>query len=281
MDFHVGKTTQEPWESDLWKKSVSFLLPHLPFSGMLIQNSRFLALVNSHWLFSTAVIREAWCAEARAQLVARFTTQGNEMRTLCALKHKDSIFKQGQRWSWTKKPIDTTAESSYSKRQTHRDAGPLRVVEKIILYIHLQSVSINSLRFTCAKIASNSKTRFVSIPWSLLHCMQTSDSWGPIWSSEIFGHTYRGSLLVYLDILSTYSVQSLSCVWLFVTLWTAKCQASLSITNSQSLLKLMSIKTMMTDYHLIFCRPLLLLPSIFPNIRVFSSEPVLRIRWPK
>ena len=77
------------------------------------------------------------------------------------------------------------------------------------------------------------------------------------------------------------SVQSLSCVWLFLTLWTAAHQASLSITNSQSLLKLMSLESVMTFNHLILCRPLLLLPSIFPNIRVFSNESVLRIRWPK
>ena len=77
------------------------------------------------------------------------------------------------------------------------------------------------------------------------------------------------------------SVQSLSCVSLFVTLWTAVHQASLSITNSQSLLKLMSIASVMPSNHLILCCPLLLLPSIFPRIRVFPSESVLRIRWPK
>ena len=65
------------------------------------------------------------------------------------------------------------------------------------------------------------------------------------------------------------------------TLWTAACQASLSITNSQSVLELMSIKSVMPCNHLILCCPLLLLPSIFPSIRVFSSESVLRIRWPK
>ena len=77
------------------------------------------------------------------------------------------------------------------------------------------------------------------------------------------------------------SVQSLSCVWLFVTIWSATHQASLSITNFWSLLKLMSIEQVMPSNHLILCHPLLLLPSIFPSIRVFSSESVLRIRWPK
>ena len=76
-------------------------------------------------------------------------------------------------------------------------------------------------------------------------------------------------------------VQSLSCVRLFATPWTAARRVSLSITNSWSLLKLMSIKSVMPSNNLILCRPLLLLPSIFPSIRVFSSESVLRIRWPK
>ena len=77
------------------------------------------------------------------------------------------------------------------------------------------------------------------------------------------------------------SVQSLSCVQLFVTPWTAACQASLSITDSWSLLKLMSVELVMPSNHLILCHPLLLLPSIFPNISVFSNESVLPIRWPK
>ena len=77
------------------------------------------------------------------------------------------------------------------------------------------------------------------------------------------------------------SVQSLSHVRLFVTPWTATHQASLSIINSWSLLKLMSIKSVIPSNHLILCRPLLLQPSIFPSIRVFSNESVLRIRWPK
>ena len=77
------------------------------------------------------------------------------------------------------------------------------------------------------------------------------------------------------------SVQSLSHVQLFATPWTAACQASLSITNTQSLLKLMSIESMMPSNHLILCRPLLLLPLIFPSIRVFSNESVLCTRGPR
>ena len=73
----------------------------------------------------------------------------------------------------------------------------------------------------------------------------------------------------------------LSHVLLFATPWTAAHQASLSITNSQSVLKLMSIELVMPSNHLILCHPLLLLPSIFPSIRVFSNESVLCIRWPK
>ena len=77
------------------------------------------------------------------------------------------------------------------------------------------------------------------------------------------------------------SVQSLSRVQLFATPWTAAHQASLSFTNSQSLLKLPSIELVMPSNHLILCCPLLLLPLIFPSIRVFSNVPVLCIRWPK
>ena len=77
------------------------------------------------------------------------------------------------------------------------------------------------------------------------------------------------------------SFQSLSCACLFATPWTAACQASLSITRSWSLLKFMSIESVLPSNHLIFCHPLLLLPSVFTSIRVYSSESVLCIRWPK
>ena len=89
-------------------------------------------------------------------------------------------------------------------------------------------------------------------------------------------------MLAHLQILPSFVVvQSVSRIWFFATPWTAACQASLSITISQSLLKLMSIESVMPSNHLILCRPLLLLPSIFPNIRVFSNGSALRMRWPK
>ena len=78
-----------------------------------------------------------------------------------------------------------------------------------------------------------------------------------------------------------HSVQSLSHVWLFVTAWIAARQASLSITNSRSSPRLISIESVMPSSHLILCRPLLLLPPISPSIRVFSNESTLRRRWPK
>ena len=81
--------------------------------------------------------------------------------------------------------------------------------------------------------------------------------------------------------LEITSVQLLSRVQLFVTPWTAARQASLTITNSQSLLKFLSIESVMLSNHLILCCPLFLPPSIFPSIRVFSNESVLHIRWPK
>ena len=98
----------------------------------------------------------------------------------------------------------------------------------------------------------------------------------------LFSHRWVW-LFGFLKALLRYfsSVQSLSHVQLFATPWTAAHQASLSITNSWSLLKLMPIESVMPSNHLILCQPLLLLPSIMPSIRVLSNESVLRIRWPK
>ena len=101
----------------------------------------------------------------------------------------------------------------------------------------------------------------------------------------MFKCSFRSSLnLQYRYVLGLEqfsSVQSLSRVRLFVTRWTAAHQASLSIINSQSWLKLMSIESVMPSNHLILCHHLRFLPSIFPSIRIFSTESVLHIRWPK
>ena len=97
-------------------------------------------------------------------------------------------------------------------------------------------------------------------------------------TQETFGSTGGGKWKLFSQFSS---VQSLSRFQLFATPWTAACQASLSITNSRSLLKPMSIVSVMPSNHLILCCPLLLPPSIFPSIRVFSNESALLIRWPK
>ena len=89
------------------------------------------------------------------------------------------------------------------------------------------------------------------------------------------------SVHVFMTKESHAVVHLLTCVRIFVSPWTAVLQASLSITNSWNLLKLLSIKSVMPSNHVILCHPLLLLPSVFPSIRVFSNESVLRIGWPK
>ena len=92
---------------------------------------------------------------------------------------------------------------------------------------------------------------------------------------------YRIKVIQSYQSVQFSSIQSLSHVWLFATPWTTARQACLSITNSWSLLKLMSIESVMPSNHLIFCHPLLLLPPMPPSIRVFSNESALHIRWPK
>ena len=111
-------------------------------------------------------------------------------------------------------------------------------------------------------------------------------SWECPLSSLLLGVFSCGPKLVYYSsnkILAPLfsSVQSLSHVWVFTTPWTVACQASLYITNSQSLPKLTCIESVMPSNHLILCHPLLLLPSVFPDIRIFSNESTLHIRWPK
>ena len=102
--------------------------------------------------------------------------------------------------------------------------------------------------------------------------------WRPLCVTDSDAQTHLWCRVWYL--LYIVTVQSLSSVRLLLTAWTAAHQASLSFIISQSLLKLMSMELVMPPNHLILCHPLLLLPSIFPSIRVFSNELVLRIRWP-
>ena len=99
--------------------------------------------------------------------------------------------------------------------------------------------------------------------------------------TRVWGRVRFESQIIYYLQIQCSSVQSLSRVWLFATPWITARQASLSITNSQSSPKLMSIELVMPSSHLILCHSLLLLPSIPPSIRVFSNETTLRMRWPK
>ena len=136
--------------------------------------------------------------------------------------------------------------------------------------------------------------------WSISCHINRQVCYSHQWDSSLPGHSGRSRIprelaAMRLQLLPTQSpkegqgvrtqdqsssVQTLSHVQLFATPWTAARQVSLSITNSWSLLKYMSIESVMPSNHPILCRPLLLLPSIFPSIRIFSSESVLHIRWP-
>ena len=100
-------------------------------------------------------------------------------------------------------------------------------------------------------------------------------------STDLNVNLVQNTLTEILRIVQISQVQSLSHAQLFATPWTAACQVYLPITNSQRLFKLISIKSVMPSNHLILCHPLLLPPSIFPSIRVFSNESVICIRWPK
>ena len=116
-------------------------------------------------------------------------------------------------------------------------------------------------------------------PWvTVKHCALHSNGIKEVAVFKCWNTGTSGSSVPWVQFSS---VQSLSHVWLFVTPWTAARQVSLSITNSRCLLKLMSVESVMQSKYLILCWPLLLLPSIFPSIRVFSNESVLCIRWPK
>ena len=105
---------------------------------------------------------------------------------------------------------------------------------------------------------------------------------GGICKFSILEKEYYGALIfICVLIMFLSSVQPLICVWLFATPWTTACKASLSITNSRGLPKLMSIESVMPSNHFILCHPLFLSQSVFPSIRVFSNKSALHIRWPK
>ena len=147
------------------------------------------------------------------------------------------------------------------------------------------------LIFSCVFSHPSTHSFQLSYSWfTLLYLLWDTTEWFNIVMEyipfkDIKNHGYISLYCIWYPIivLKLYisSVQSLSCVWLFVTPWTAAHQATLSITNSWSLLKLMSIESVMPSSHLILCQPLLLPPSILPSIRVFSNESVLCIRWPE
>ena len=144
-----------------------------------------------------------------------------------------------------------------------------------------ERLSCSMLPWPLAPCSVNNNFGWLCNSWDYLwHC--TCTSWG---TPLVMGYFVWLSWLCYVRMCYGYiqfsSIQSLSRVQLFAASWTTACQASLSITNSWSLPKLMSIELVMPSNHLILRCPLLLLPSIFPSIRVFSNESALQIRWPK
>ena len=154
--------------------------------------------------------------------------------------------------------------SSVSDFALHFSCSKVLLIIMYIIPITLRCV----LLYPCLKLRKLKHRWYVICPRSEI--LFTVD-WVPIHSMGSRSHTWT--------LLS--SVQSFSPVWLFATPWTAAFQASLFITNFQSLLKLMSIEWVMPSSHLILRHPCLLLPSVFPSIRVFSNESVLCIRWSK
>ena len=137
---------------------------------------------------------------------------------------------------------------------------------------------VNTTKFKFSSVQSLSCVQLFATPWTAAH--QASLSLINSWSLFKL-MSFESDMPSLCGFSSVQPVQSLSRVQLFATPWTAAHQASLSITNSQSLLKLMSIEPVIPSNHLILCRPLLFLPSVLSSIRVFSNESALHIRWPK
>ena len=118
------------------------------------------------------------------------------------------------------------------------------------------------------------------VPWGHPWILALFTLWIPHFPKLSLSLSWRLISSMAFEFQFAVVVQLLSCIWLFATPWTSPCQASLSFTIAWSCLKLMSIKLMVPSNHLILCCALLLLPTIFPSVRVFSNESALRIRWP-
>ena len=157
----------------------------------------------------------------------------------------------------------TTSPASADRFFTAEPPGKLNEIKVIVFYLGWEREEMEGLRM-CSFLESGGKVRM------LVKKMETRESRRPLLKQCPYHWAVQFS-----------SVQSVSRVRLFATPWTAARQASLSITNSGSLPKLLSIESVMPSNHLILCHPLLLPPSIFPGIRVFSNESALCIRWPK
>ena len=138
--------------------------------------------------------------------------------------------------------------------------------------------AFKSSQMGAANPGSNSASSALSLG---CYSLVPSTPWAPVSCHCHPALEARGWMVLSSSNCQFSSVQLLSHVWLFVTSWSAAHQASLSITNSRSSCKLMSIELVIPSNHLILCHPLLFLPSTFPSIRVFTNESVLRIRWPK
>ena len=161
----------------------------------------------------------------------------------------------------------------------------MAIEKQYVITIYNAISEFNTCYLVCLRLSSTQRIFFLSKVSGTFfpHVRQISTSLGiENFYLMLSGmKIYKWKFNLEVTLVKHSSVQLLSHVRLFVTPWTAACQVSLSITNSWSLLKLMSIESVMPANHLILRCPLLLLPSIFPSIRVFSDESVFRIRWPK
>ena len=179
-----------------------------------------------------------------------------------------------KKWVWEQNRHFSQRENADGQRHMERYSTLLTIGEmqtQTMTWYNLTTVRM----FTIKKNTNNS-WQGCGEKETLLHCCLECKLVWPLWKI-----VWKFLKKLKLELPSVSSVQLLSCVRLFATPWTAVLQASLSITDSWSLPKLVSIESVMPSNHLILCCPLLLLPSIFPSIRVFSNELALHIRWPK